>query len=108
MNTFTIKQNDTSPALVAELKDSSNVAIDLTGATVTFSMKDPYGRVVVNKQAASVRNTLAGEVAYYWEAGDTSQAGNNYAEFQITFDNGQIQTVPNDSDILVKIAPEVA
>ena len=37
---FTIKKGDTSPFLVATLKDSTGTALDLTGASVVFNMGD--------------------------------------------------------------------
>lgn len=105
--TFYIKQNDTSPAIRSNLLDSAGAAINVTGATVRFSMKDQYGQIVVDNQLATIIEYANGVVEYDWQAGDTANSGNHYAEFEITFDNGRVQTVPNDSDILVKIAPEV-
>ena len=57
---FNIKQNDTSPSIRATLKDGSNAAVDLTGASVNFHMVSLEGVVVVNSAAVIVDPSTSG------------------------------------------------
>ena len=51
---FTIKQNDTSPAIQAALKTPNKQPVNLIGASVIFNMKDETGRVLVSNTAVVV------------------------------------------------------
>jgi hypothetical protein len=100
---FTIKQNDTRPAWSVPIKEnygeSSEAALDLTeAASVKFLMrqKNDTGAPKVDA-AATIEDAEAGVVSYTWEAGDTDTAGNFDAEVEITWDDGGVETVPNDS-----------
>lgn len=104
---FHIKQNDTSPALRAVLKDADDVIVDVSGAAVEFHMR-PVGATTATVSAAgTVVSGTEGLVEYSWLAGDTSVAGNYEAEFQITFANSKIETFPNSRNIKIKIVPEL-
>lgn len=104
---FQIKQNDTSPAIRAALKDGNNSAIDLTDATVRFHMKDLSGTVIVDAEASVISPATSGIVQYDWSAADTDTAGSYYAEFEVTYANAKIETFPNNSNISVSIRPEL-
>lgn len=103
---FTIKQNDTAPSVEAVLKNSAGTAVDLTGATVNFHMKDLGGTVVVDA-AASVTDASGGTVQYDWDAADTDTAGTFYAEFEVEYPDGTIETFPNTGSVAVKIVKEL-
>ena len=105
---FNIKQNDTSPSIRATLKDGSNSAVDLTGASVNFHMVSLEGVTVVDSAAVIVDPSTSGIVQYNWVAGDTQTAGAYNAEFEVTFSNGKVETFPNDSYISVSIRAELA
>lgn len=108
MATFYIKQNDTSPYMSATLKDGNDVVIDLTSANVFLHMR-PIGssEVTVNAEAV-VTSATEGKVRYDWQDGDTAKSGSYQAEFQINFNNGTIETVPNSGYFIVQILPEIA
>jgi hypothetical protein len=103
---FTIKQNDTAPSVEAVLKNSAGSAVDLTGATVNFHMKDLSGTVVV-AAAASVTDDIGGTVQYDWIAADTDTAGTFYAEFEVEYPDGTIETFPNTGSVAVNIVKEL-
>ena len=106
--TFYIKQNDTSPSLRAALKDSDNIAINLTDATVRFHMKSlEDNTVVVDADATVVVPATSGIVQYDWSSGDTATAGSYQGEFQVTFAGGAIETFPNKTNISISIKPEL-
>ena len=105
--TFYIKQNDTSPSIVAELKDGSDVAIDLTDATVRFHMRKIGSDSVVTDQPALIVTPLTGLVRYNWSSSDTENIGSYQAEFEVTFVNYSVETFPNNRFIEVEITDDI-
>lgn len=99
---FEIKQDDTRPVYVVPLVENfgtTNDPIDLSTATsVQFFMRlqGDTGPPKVDA-AAVVTDDVNGEVTYTWVAGDTDTVGTFEAEFQITWADGGIQTIPNNS-----------
>jgi len=116
--TFYIKQGDTSPAILKQFLDASGTKANLTGATVKFSMAMVGGVVVINKATATVFvGTLPsgtavtaadGWMRYAWLAGNTATAGEANAEFEVTFGDGTIETVPNHLYETIIITAQIA
>jgi hypothetical protein len=106
MMAFSIKQNDTSPALQATLQDYAGSPINLLGASVRFHMKSLEGAVVVDAPM-TVTNAAGGTVQYNWQAADTDTAGTYYAEFEVTYSDLSIETFPNTDNIAIVITPEL-
>lgn len=106
--TFYIKQNDTSPTMLATLQNASGSAIDLTGATVRFYMR-PVGSTNTTVNAlATVVTAASGIVRYSWIAANTATIGSYQAEFQVTYADAAVETFPNDSYISVEIIDDIA
>lgn len=104
---FFIKQHDTAPS-ITETLSSTTGAINLTGASVKFHLRKPDGTVAVNA-AATIVTAASGIVRYQWVTGDTAVAGTHLREWEITFGDGTIETVPNDSiGYTVQITAEIA
>lgn len=103
---FTIKQNDTAPAIRATLKDAANNAVDLTGATIKFHMRTEAGVVAVDADA-TVEDANTGIARYDWVEGDTAYAGPHMGEFQVTHSNSTIETFPNKGFIKINIGREI-
>lgn len=100
---FIIKQNDTRPVYTTTLQDNVDTdtpdAIDLTNATgVKFKMRKTgtTGAPKVNGNMAFV-DRPTGKVSYTWVVGDTDTADTYDVEFEITWNDGGVETVPNDS-----------
>lgn len=104
---FSIKQNDTAPSIRATLRDGSNTAIDLTDATVRFHMKAVAGTTVKVDALANIVNATGGIVQYNWTTNDTDTAGSYYAEFEVTYSDGTVETFPNNSNLSISIRAEL-
>jgi hypothetical protein len=105
---FYIKQNDTSPFLLATLKDGNENLIDLTSATVRFHMRPVGSTTVVVDAPVTVVNEDQGAVKYAWDAADTANVGSYQAEFEVTYFDGSVETFPNDGYIRVEITDDIA
>ena len=104
MADFTIKQNDTRRAIQTTLKyQDSAVDLSAAGTSVKFLMKNIKGNLKVDAAATKV-DASNGVVKYEWSEGDTDTAGSFRGEFEVTWDNGEIETFPSDSyiDIFIK------
>lgn len=104
---FYIKQNDTAPSVRAILKDGSGTVINLTSASVRFHMKDLAGTVKVDAAATIVDPASSGIVQYNWAGSDTDTTGTYYAEFEVTYSDGTIESFPNDGNIGILITKEL-
>lgn len=112
---FTLKQHDTRPvyiaALVTDPEDPSPMPIDLTDATsVKILMRrqgstDDDGPSV--DAAMTVEDAVGGIVSYAWDAADTSATGIFDVEFEITWSDGGIETIPNESYKTVEIKDDL-
>lgn len=105
MADFYLKQNDTKPSIQATLKNADGTAIDLTDATVDFHMS--LNGVNVVDAAAVVVTALSGIVRYDWAAADTDTPGTYDIEWEITFVDASIRTVPNSRHDKLVIYPEL-
>ena len=106
---FYIKQNDTAPSIQAVLTDSNGRVKSMADASlVRFHMQDENSSALVTNGVGTVINANKGIVAYEWQSGDTANTGIHSAEFQITYDNGTIETFPNTGYIKVIIKSEIA
>ena len=106
--TFYIKQNDTASFITRDLKDAFGAPVNVTGATVKFSMRvKPAGTVIVDDQDAVSVTAGTGRVRYEWTAANTNTADEYEGEFQVTYANGKIQTFPNDGHIPIVITDDI-
>jgi hypothetical protein len=90
------------------LKDAFGSPVNVTGATIVFSMRlKPAGAVKVVTQAAVVVAAGTGRVRYEWTASNTDTANEYEGEFQVTYANGKIQTFPNYGHIPIIVTDDV-
>jgi hypothetical protein len=82
---FVIKDGATEPALVATLRDDDGNAVDLTGASVEFRMKQAGADALKVDDACLVTDSSGGEVTYEWSASDTDTVGHYNAEFAVDY-----------------------
>lgn len=89
-------QGDTRPAIVCTLTDDvTKLPINLTGATARLKFKLAGALTVLATVTGSVTDGAAGVCAFYPASVPTmlAGAGNFEGEIEITFADGQIQTV---------------
>lgn len=104
---FHIARNDTAPPIEATLTDADGVALNLTGSTVRFHMRDSSGLVKVNAPATLVTPS-SGFVRYNWIAADTVASGRYEAQWQVTFADTTIRTFPSPGKTVVIITGDIA
>lgn len=101
----TVRSGDTAPALVATLKADDGTVVNLTGATVTFSMRDQKTGAILVTGACTLTSATGGVVTYTWVTGNTDVAGVYNADFKVTFSGGAIETFPNSRFLIVSVQP---
>jgi hypothetical protein len=96
-----MKQNDTSPALVCLLVPTT---VLLGGASVVFNMWDMQtGEVKVARAPALIVPSDLPVVRYDWAPGDTDEASTFFAEFEVTYSDGTVETFPNRTHLAISI-----
>ncbi len=103
-NQFSIKENDTSPAIQFQL--TLGTGQTLVGATATFKMASPNGGALKINNAAIV-DSAQNILSYQWVAGDTDTAGVYRAEFEVTYSDGKIETFPNSDYIQINVMQDL-
>lgn len=103
------KAHDTHPPLEATLKWHDGSAIDLSqAAEVVFTMNDAVRRTpIIHRRPVTIVNAANGLVRVDWQAGDLQIPGEYDAEFEITFQNGRVLTVPNTGYIRIQVVPDL-
>ena len=90
-------QNDTRPALVCNITDDTTGAvISLVGASALLKFRPSGSTTLQATLTGSITNGPAGQVTFYPASVPTMLSGSPGAyegEIQITFSDGQIQTV---------------
>ena len=90
-------RNDTRPAIVCTITDeTTGAAINVTGATVRLKFRAAGVETLTATVVGSVTNGTAGEVTFYPASAPAmlqGEQGDYEGEIEITFSDGQIQTV---------------
>tara|TARA_R110000824_G_scaffold94303_1_gene227654 strand:+ start:86 stop:424 length:339 start_codon:yes stop_codon:yes gene_type:complete len=105
MAIFEIKRNDNKPYLAVTLQDSTGSAIDLTaGSKISFNLADNNNTYTsVLSGAATITGSTAGQVEYRWATSDTARSGLYLGEFEVTFNDSTVLTLPTDHSLVVQI-----
>lgn len=100
----TIAQNDTTPALVADLTYVDGTPAQLNGSTVNLVIKSQDGSsTYLDKPCTFVGNT----VTYTWQAGDTAVPGEYVGAFFVTFPDNETRWFPTEGYFPLTITPEL-
>lgn len=94
MIVHTMKRNDTRPYIAVELvRGDGTTPAFAAGDTVRFSMRDRSGSLKIDR-ATAVPSLGTNSVEYRWTAGDTDVAGDFEAEWEVTYQDGSIESFP--------------
>lgn len=106
MEIFKIKRNDTKPYLAVNLFDNTGSAVDLTTASgIYFNLADSTFTPVISG-SCTITGSLLGQCEYRWSATDTARSGTYWGEFEITYTDGTILTMPSDHSLKVQISED--
>ena len=103
-NVHYIKVGDLAPDLLITVKDAAGAVVNLTSATIVFSMfhkRTSAAKVVA--QAATIVVAANGTVKYEWALGDTDTDGEYAGEFDVTPASGDGYRVPTRGFITIII-----
>ncbi len=96
---FHIKKGDRLPAIKATLEGPDGKAVDLTdAASFRFLMEG-----LTPGTALLDSGPTAGRLVYFWEAGETDTIGAFKAEFEVTWNDGRVQTFPNSDEDRIEV-----
>jgi hypothetical protein len=103
MSDVVMKRGDTRPVLVRQLNQTINGEVSpinlSTASSVTFLMRGrPPLTTTLLGGACSIVSAANGTVSYTWTPADTATAGSYIGEFQITWTDGGVETVPSGID----------
>ena len=105
MADVTYKRGDNAPPITATLSDLDG-PIDLSSAdAVRLRMKSDTA--IVEAGPVEITDAANGEIKYEWEADDLMFAGSYRGEWEITWSDGTIQTVPNDTYFAVDVLEDL-
>jgi len=107
---FQIEQGAQNPSLEATLTKGDGTPQDLTGGTVTWSMKRVRtGAVKVNAGAATIVGAQAnGQVKYAWGGADTDTPGVYRGRFRVTGLAGGPAAFPTSGYIYVTVTAKAS
>lgn len=93
MPTMTWKRGDTGP-VTATLLDRAGTAVNLTGATVKFLLRNAAGGPLTIDREIDVDTPASGVVSIDRTTTDTATAGHFRGEFEVTYSGGDVETFP--------------
>jgi len=106
---FFLREGDHGGAIPGVLTDDDGVAIDIEGASVRFLMAN----ILTTKRIAAAANNdqvdaaTKGHVSYTWQAGDSDEPGMYNASWEVTYNDGSVETFPNPGYIKVRVTAKV-
>jgi hypothetical protein len=107
MASFFWKRHDTSQ-IQAALKDETGAAVDLTGASVKFTMcAQGSNTPKINAVTATIVTAGSGIVGFKPISSQTDTSGLYNAEWQVTFGDGTVTTFPNNGNDTVTITDDL-
>lgn len=91
--------------LLTDTITSNDTAVDLTGSTVLFYMRnDTSAALKINGSTATITSAPAGQVSYSWSADDVDTVGDFYGWWTVN-ESGLSQDTPEFSISIVEHAP---
>lgn len=111
MADFTIKQNDTRPKMTRSLSETINGAsapLNLTSASAVKLISRFSGSLVAKINAsAGIASALGGVVQYTFTSTNTDVVGLMDAEWEVTWNDGGVETVPNSGYFSIEVVDDL-
>lgn len=114
MPDFTIKQNDTRPAIeIAITRNStpvtlaSTVTIPLTPSRILLRCKSETNPAHKITGTMTIASANGGVARYTWQTGDTANAEPHNMEVETLWSDGGIETFPEDGYLSLNIVAEL-
>ena len=105
---FVAKRNDTRQYLARTLTNADGTVIDLTSASVAFNMRlRGSDTLKIDGGVVVVVLASAGTVRYEWATADLDTAGYYEGEFEVTFGDSTVITVPNEEHIPITVTADI-
>lgn len=112
---FNIKQNDRRPVFVVGLVDDAGEDTEspvnlTTASSAVFNMRlaSPPNTVKISRGSMAITNAASGECTYTWGTADTTLNGTFDAEVEITWNDGKVETFPNNDYFEVIVWDDIA
>ena len=106
MSVIKLVQGDTRPALVCEITDeNTGLPVALAGATCRLKFRAVGATTIKATLTGTVTNATGGVVEFYWASDPAALAdadGQYEGEIEVTFADGQIQTVYDKLQFVVR------
>jgi hypothetical protein len=104
-----IKRHDTAVQPRSQFKDENNAVIDLTGATVRYTLRNTDTLALkINRAAAVIESPATGGIAHYqFVAGDVDTSGTYEEEWEVTYPSTAKESFPVDAPQFVIIKDDV-
>jgi len=98
---FWIKRGSVLPEIEADLKNSKNEDVDISGSTVYFAYRR-FNTTTKIVRAGTIVSASPAKVKYAFVSEDVVTAGSMMAEWQIV-NNGKITIYPNRENMVVRV-----
>ncbi|MDD9266040.1 BppU family phage baseplate upper protein [Paenibacillus sp. GCM10023248] len=105
---LTMKRGDTRTAIKAALISPKGTPVKLNNASVKFKMATyRKGSILVNREA-DILSADDGIVSFVFEPEEVTTLGTMKAEFEVTYEDGSVETFPNQGYILINFESDLA
>jgi len=104
-----MKSGDTLPSLEATLTNAAGLAVDLTtAASVALHVTTMGTRTVVLNEGGVIVAPTLGQVRFDWDVDDVLPAANYLAEWEVTFNDGSVESFPNNGYFVIRVIAALA
>ena len=104
-----IKRGDLFPRVEAKVLDELGNAVDVTGGSVTFAMRNARapGTKPVDGVAGGIIAPVTGDIYYQWAAGETDVGGTYEGEFRVSGVTNGPYRVPTSGYLTIVVEERV-
>lgn len=104
MTLINVIQNDTGYDINFTLKDANDAAVDLTSGNLLLKAQKQGDAIIKFSGSMTIVVAASGTCKYTVAPTDFDEAGDYYAEIQVTYAGGKVVTF---GDITIRVKPEI-